>query len=518
MSSKPLTDRPEWAALQSHYAALSQTPLKDLYAQDDNRFTAMSGSVDGLLFDYSKTLMSDETISLLVDLAKACDLEGQRSAMTSGALLNTTENRAALHMALRGSIAADVVTEGQNVNALVSENLEHMRTLSEKIRVNKTITDIVHIGIGGSDLGPRMTYKALSAHHNGPRVHFVSNIDGAHLSQTLAALTPKNTLFIVASKTFTSLETIKNARSAKDWLGGLPVADHFIAVTGNAQGAENFGITPDNILPVYDWVGGRFSVWSGIGLCLSVSLGHDAFEQFLAGAHSMDQHFLSAPFEKNLPVIMALLGIWHRNFCGYEALAVVPYAQNLKDFPAYIQQLDMESNGKSVTRGGREVDYHTAPLILSGIGTDSQHAFFQLLHQGSTIVPCDFIIAANPDVPLSDHHDDLIANVIAQSEALLLGDENNAASHENFEGNRPSSTIVLQRLDPYHLGMLMALYEHKIFVQGIIWDVNSFDQWGVELGKKIAKNTRQALENKDELKTVSTVSKGLLNYILRNKA
>lgn len=514
MSNNSLTEKTEWWALEAHHKTLTHVKIADLFAQNHDRFSKFSRSLDGILLDYSKTCITDETLSLLIDLAQSCALEDWRDKMFSGAALNNSENRAVLHPALRGSARDDLEVDGENVNAFVAGTLSQIKALSEKMCRNKTFTDIVNIGVGGSDIGPHMVCKALLDSADGPRMHFVSNIDGTHLQQTLDQLDPQSTLFIISSKTFTTLETMVNAQSAKNWLGELPLSEHLIAVTENEHGAEKFGVSSEHIIPMRNWIGGRFSLWSGIGFSIALSIGYDGFEQLLAGAHAIDRHFQTAPLAKNIPVLMALIGIWHRNFCGYDAHAIIPYAQNLDLFPSFVQQLEMESNGKSVDRDGKYIDYQTSPIIFGGTGTDSQHAFFQMFHQGTTIIPCDLIVPVHANHDLHAHHAHIIANAVAQSEALMRGRQDENAPHKNFEGNRPSNMIVLSNLDPYHLGMLIALYEHKIFVEGIIWNINSYDQWGVELGKNIAQNISQVIENERNIKKESASVEGVLSYIM----
>lgn len=482
MSNNSRTEMPSWKALEAHHDALKGTRIADLFAQNPARFSEFSAQHEGLLFDYSKTLSTSETLENLIALAKACDLEGWRDKLFSGEKINNSEDRAALHTLLRTPV--DQIEEADH-KSFIAGVLDQIKTISTQLR-ESNITDVINIGIGGSDIGPHMACEALIPFADGPRTHFVSNIDGAHLQQTLAGLKPENTVFIISSKTFTTLETLTNARSALAWAGDT---SRFYAVTTNAEEAQKFGIEQERILPLKDWIGGRYSVWSAIGLSLALQIGFESFERFLAGAHSIDQHFKTAPLDKNIPVLMALIGIWHRNFCDYDALAILPYAENLNRFPRYIAQLDMESNGKSMDREGRPVDYKTSPVVFGEAGTDGQHAFFQLLHQGTEIIPCDFVIIAQLERIVGEHHNWLLANAIAQTETLMHGNHGESAPpHQTFPGNRPSTSLVLDRLDPYHLGMLMALYEHKIFVQGALWNINSFDQWGVELGKKIAKN------------------------------
>ena len=508
MSSK-LTNRPEWKALRTHQEQMRNTHLRTLFAQDERRFERFHIGIDGLLFDYSKNLITDETLKLLLGLAKECGIDNFRGQMFGGAAINTTEKRPALHVALRGSADKNLQIDGENVDAFVDSTLARIKTISEKIRSGK-ITDVIHLGIGGSELGPRMACEALSAQTDGPSIHFVSNIDGAHITQALKGLKPETTQFIIASKAFTTLVTMANAQTAKDWAGNTA---NFIAITANETAAHDFGIQAENILPLRDWIGGRYSVWSAIGLPVAIATGFENFEKFLAGARAADAHFHEMSLENNIPVIMALLGVWYRNFWDYNAQAILPYAQNLSRLPAYIQQLDMESNGKSTDRDGKAVDYATAPVIFGDTGTNAQHAFFQLLHQGTDIIPCDFIAAAQSAYDLSGHQEKLLANALAQSQALMQGEEAKTAPHRNFAGNRPSSTLLITRLDAYHLGLLAAMYEHKAFVQGAIWNLNSFDQWGVELGKKLALGISEALENNKEIKSADSSTAGLLAYL-----
>ncbi len=490
--------------------------MRDLFSEDPERFDAFHTRHEGLLFDYSKHCITEETKALLFDLTKACDIDGKREQMFSGAKINSTENRAALHTALRKPQSGALEVDGQDTTALIHDALKRIKAFSDKIRNGDTITDIVTIGIGGSVTGPEMVCEALKPFSKRDiNIHFVSNIDGSHIAETLRNLKPKTTLFIVASKTFTTQETMTNAEMAKKWLtdslGENAVNEHFVAITADDKKAKAFGIEPDHIFPLWDWVGGRYSLWSSIGLPICISIGFDNFRKLLDGAHSMDKHFQEAPLEHNIPVIMALLGIWHINFCSSHAHAILPYDQYLSRLPVYVRQLDMESNGKNTDREGHKIDYATSPVVFGEPGTIGQHAFYQMLHQGSEIIPCDFIIAAETQNPIGDHHQKLVANAIGQSQALMLGQSDNEP-HKTFDGNRPSSTILLDRLDPYHLGMLLALYEHKIFVQGIIWNLNSFDQWGVELGKALAQKVLSIL-SKDNGKDLDSSTRGLIESI-----
>ncbi len=533
--------------LRSHRVALEGRSLRALFATDPGRYDRLSLQACGLLLDFSKNRVTPETMQLLGALAKAADVEALRDAMLHGEPINLTEGRAVLHTALRAPKGSVAMTGGRDVIADVHDVLERMGRFAEAVRGGslrgtggKQITDVVNIGIGGSDLGPAMVTRALSPYHDGPRLHFVSNVDGAHLADTLKHLDPSSTLFLVASKTFTTLETMTNARSARDWLvaalGEAAVGVHFAAISTNLAAVEAFGISRDRVFGFWDWVGGRYSVWSAIGLPVLIAVGPKRFGEFLAGAHAMDRHFTTAPLERNMPAILALLGIWYRNFWGFPSHAVLPYDQRLERFAAYLQQLDMESNGKRVTRDGRLVDGETGPVVWGEPGTNGQHAFYQLLHQGTTVVPCDFLVAANPhespDRGMADHHTQLLANCLAQGEALMRGktlDEakaellasgmsveaaDNLAPHKVFPGNRPSNTFLYAKLDPATLGSLIALYEHKVFVQGAIWGINSFDQWGVELGKKLAGEIMPLLAGADSSgKDAST--RGLIEAVRR---
>jgi len=509
--------RPEWDSLRKHHKDISQLHLKTLFSEDKQRFEKFHTSLPGILFDYSKHNITDETLASLMALAKACELEKHRESLYSGQKINTTNNRAVLHTALRGSCSPELEVDGEKISGFVQSTLGQIEALSSKIRHNKEITDIINIGIGGSDLGPRMVYKALKPLADGPTVHYVSNIDGSTLYHRLKALKPQNTLFVIASKTFSTLETLTNAQTAKDWLlkdlSADALYDHLIAVTAAPQEAEKFGVRKDHILPMRDWIGGRYSLWSSIGVSIAISNGFKSFLELLRGAKEIDDHFLNAPLEKNIPVIMAMLGVWYRNFWDYSAQAILPYSHDLRDFPTYLQQLDMESNGKSVTKDGQMVSISTGPVIFGEAGTNAQHAFMQLLHQSQNIIPADFILVASPQHPLGDHHEKLLANALAQSKALMEGQDNIDEPYRFFSGNRPSSSLILDKLDPFHLGMLLALYEHKIFVQGVIWNINSFDQWGVELGKINAKTIIKAFENKEKNIKSDSSTTGLFDHL-----
>lgn len=509
-----LTDSPAWKALEAHHQDVRELHLRDLFAQDPERGTRLTAQGAGLYLDYSKHRVTDETLRRLLALARERGVEARRDAMLRGERINVTEGRAVLHTALRQPRGAVVRVDGQDVVPDVHEVLDRVFTFAREVRsgewrgfTGQRIRNVVNIGIGGSDLGPVMAYEALK--HYAQRdltVRFVSNVDGTDLTEKTRDLDPAETLFIVSSKTFTTQETMANARSARAWLltalgDERAVARHFVAVSTNAVEVQGFGIDPANMFGFWDWVGGRYSLDSAIGLSLTLAVGPEHFQELLAGFHAMDEHFRTAPLEANLPVLMALLGVWYGNFFGAETQAVLPYDQYLAYFPAYLQQLDMESNGKSVTLAGRRVDYQTGPVVWGQPGTNGQHAFYQLIHQGTKLIPCDFIGFAQTLNPLplpggGSHHDLLMANVFAQTEALAFGKTledvraegvaEDLAPHRVFEGNRPTSTLLADRLTPHTLGALIALYEHKVFVQGVIWDVNSFDQWGVELGKVLA--------------------------------
>ena len=514
----PLHDAPAFQALQRHYMDASQWHLRTLFSKHPDRFTQFSLEAAGLFLDYSKNRMDGATMSLLMELARERHVTEHRDAMFTGEKINTTEQRAVLHTALRAPRGATVIVNGQNVVPEVHAVLDHLGEFTERVRsgkwlgrTGKPMTDIVNIGIGGSDLGPEMVCRALRAHAKpGLNLHFVANVDGHDLDAVLARVHPETTLFIVASKTFTTRETMMNAQSARAWFlqtGKEPdLAKHFVAVSTNAKAVSEFGIDTDNMFPFWDWVGGRYSVWSAIGLPVALAIGIDGFREFLAGAHEMDKHFRTAPLERNMPVVLGMLGVWYRNFYQCGSISIAPYHQDLAQFPAYLQQLDMESNGKQVTVAGKNVDTDTGPVVWGDVGTNGQHAYFQLLHQGTTMVPVDFIAALQPTHALPSHHAVLLANCFAQSEALMRGKDTEEVRkelqdqglpeadigalllHKVFPGNRPSNTILMDKLTPAALGALIALYEHKVFVQGVVWGINSFDQWGVELGKLLAKN------------------------------
>ncbi len=517
MSSKSISNSPAWKALKQHKEELHDTHMRDLFAQDDGRADKFYLELDGLFLDYSKHRITDKTQELLLALAKEREIETKREEMFSGSIVNFSENRAALHSALRGSTAKDIDLCSENISDFVASTLDKIKNLSNKIRSEGHYTDIVNIGVGGSDIGARMVCTALAPFFDGPRIHFVSNIDGAAILEILATLDLSKTLFIVASKTFTTLETLSNAQTARQMVmercGSQAVQENFIAITAEDKTAMEFGISPENILPLRDWIGGRFSLWSALAMPIAIGGGFETLKSLLDGAHAMDEHFCNAPLKRNMPVTLALLGVWYRNFWGFSAYAIAPYAHHLKVFPEFLKQIDMESNGKSVTLDGAPVDYDTGPLVIGGIGTDCQHAFFQLLHQGTDITPVDFIVIKTPEHKRRDLHEKLTMSALAQSQALMQGQENKDEPHRNFKGNRPSSTLILERLDPYHLGMLIALYEHKIFVQGALWGINSFDQWGVELGKTLAKKLFQHDERSQNYEDLDSSTAMLLKQL-----
>lgn len=524
MSNNPCR-KAEWAALASHHTALSGISMRDLFACNDKRFENFSLQSNGLLFDYSKNKITEETLQKLFALAAACDLEGWRNRMFTGAKINTTENRAVLHTALRAPKDAVIMVDGENVVPHIHEVFGRMKIFSDDVRAGvwkghtgKPLKHIVNIGIGGSDLGPYMVCEALRP-YTAPHIdiHFVSNVDGTHIAETLKKIDPEETLFIVASKTFTTQETMANASAAKEWLveklgSEDAVAKHFCALSTNADAVQKFGIAASNMFPFKDWVGGRYSLWSAIGLSICMAVGYDNFEKLLEGGRAADEHFRTAPMEKNIPVLMGMIGIWHRNFCNYNSIAVLPYDQYLHRFPAFLQQMDMESNGKDVDRDGQAVEgYKTGPVLFGEPGTNGQHAFYQLIHQGSDIIPCDFIAPKKSHNPVGNQHTLLLNNMLAQAQALMQGrtlEEAGGNRARVFAGDRPSNVLLFDSFDPYSLGFLIATYEHKVFVQGVIWNINSYDQYGVELGKELAGNIE-----KGQTGTMDGSTRGLLNYM-----
>ncbi len=500
---------PAWQALNEHAAELKPRHLRELFAAEPKRFAQLSLPLGEVLFDYSKQRVTTETLRLLADLARSADLTGCIERMYAGEAINASEGRAALHVALRQRADRPMYVGGEDVMPRVRAMHEKMRFLCDEVRAGlwrgyrgDPIRHVVNLGIGGSDLGPRMATAALSAYgHPALGVHYVSNIDGADIAPVLETLDPRATLFIVASKTFGTIETLTNARTARDWLlthagdaADAAMSRQMLAVTANPGAALQFGIHPDHVFELWDWVGGRFSLWSAVGLPLALAIGMDNFERMLAGAHDIDEHFRHAPVERNLPMLMALIGIWNINFLGAGNLSISPYSQSLHFLPQYLQQLEMESNGKNVGTDGAALGYATAPIIWGDAGSNTQHAYFQLLHQGGRLIPSDFHAIAASDYPLPGHHDRLLANCFAQAEALAFGNPDTESPLKLCPGNQPSSTFVLPRLDPYHLGLLVAAYEHKTFVQAMIWGINPFDQWGVELGKKLALRLLPAVE------------------------
>jgi glucose-6-phosphate isomerase len=542
-------DLSAWQTLQKHQREMAEVHMRDLFARDPHRFERFSLRLGDILLDYSKNRITSETMVLLFDLARQSNLSGKIEAMFTGEKYNNTEKRAVLHVALRNRSNRPIYVDGVDVMPEVNRVLAHMRSFSEQVRsgawkgyTGKAINDVVNIGIGGSDLGPKMVCEALKPYSKpGLRVHFVSNVDSTDLVETLKHVDPETVLFLVASKTFTTQETMTNAQTARDWFletarDEAAIARHFAAMSTNTAEVTKFGIDPKNMFEFWDWVGGRYSLWSAIGLSIALYLGMDNFEALLGGAHSVDEHFRYTPFEKNLPVIMALLGIWYNNFFGAESHAILPYDQYLVHFPAYFQQGDMESNGKGVTRQGYRIHgYTTGPIIWGQPGTNGQHAFYQLIHQGTKLIPCDFLAAAQSHNPRGDHHPILLSNYLAQTEALMKGktpDEVHAelsaqglsgaaleelAPHKTFPGNRPTNSFIYPKLTPAVLGALIALYEHKIFSQGAIWEVNSFDQWGVELGKQLAKVILPELKSDALVQSHDASTNGLINAIKQMK-
>jgi glucose-6-phosphate isomerase len=498
-----LTSTPAWQALERHRAELGDMHLRDLFAADPGRGERLALDAEGLYLDYSKNRITDATLRLLLDLAEARGLRDQIDAMFAGEHINVTEDRAVLHVALRAPEGAPYARpEVHEVLARMSAFAERIRSGVWKGHTGETIANVVNIGIGGSDLGPVMAYEALRFYTERELTfRFVSNVDGTDIVEATRDLDPARTLFIVASKTFTTLETIRNATSAREWLlRSLPeeaVAKHFVAVSTNAEAVAKFGIDTDNMFGFWDWVGGRYSLPSAIGLSTMIAIGPDRFRDLLGGYHAIDEHFRTAPFERNLPVLLGLLTVWYSDFFGAQTQAILPYDQYLKRFPAYLQQLTMESNGKSVTVEGVPVDYETGPVFWGEPGTNGQHSFYQLIHQGTKLIPCDFIGFLQTLNPAGNHHDLLMANVFAQTEALAFG-QDNPEPYRRFEGNRPTNTILAERLDPATLGKLVAIYEHSVFTQGVVWGIDSFDQWGVELGKVLAKTVADELESEDE--------------------
>ena len=535
------TSTSSYKYLVDHYISLNEKTLKELFAEDTFRFEKFSITFNDILLDYSKNRINEQTIALLIQLAKECKLDEAIKSMFAGEKINVTEGRQVLHTALRNQSETPVVVEGEDVMPKVRAVLAHMKEFVNQIVsgqwkgfTGKEITDVVNIGIGGSDLGPVMVTEALKPYKTRLNLHFVSNVDGTHIAETLKKVNPETTLFLIASKTFTTQETMANAASAKEWFlqSGASVADvakHFVALSTNEKGVADFGIDTKNMFEFWDWVGGRYSLWSAIGLSIALGIGYNNFEELLKGAYDADEHFRTTEFEENIPVILALLGIWYNNFFEAESHAILPYDQYLHRFAAYFQQGDMESNGKYIDRNGNRVEYQTGPIIWGEPGTNGQHAFYQLIHQGTKLIPCDFIAPAISQNPIGNHHQLLLSNFFAQTEALMNGKteeevvsefQKAGKSQEEieklknfkvFEGNRPTNSILLKQITPRSLGSLIALYEHKIFVQGIIWNIYSFDQWGVELGKQLASKILPELGGKEEVNTHDSSTNGLIN-------
>jgi len=532
-----------WNELKDHHKTISKVHMREMFSTDKDRFSKFSLQFGDILLDYSKNRVSAETLELLFRLAQEADLKTWISKLFSGERINITENRAVLHTALRNRSNEAVLVDGKDVMQQINSVLKHMEEFTRSVRngdwkgfTGKEITDVVNIGIGGSDLGPVMVTEALKPYGKpGLNVHFVSNVDGTHIAEVLKKVDPETSLFIVASKTFTTQETLTNAISAKQWFlktakDEKAIAKHFVALSTNEKEVSKFGIDPANMFEFWDWVGGRYSLWSAIGLSIAIYIGMEHFEELLAGAHEMDNHFRTESFEKNIPVILAMLGIWYNNFFNADTHAILPYDQYLHRFPAYFQQGDMESNGKRVTRDGEVVDYQTGPVIWGEPGTNGQHAFYQLIHQGTKLIPADFIAPVQTHNPINDHHSKLLSNFFAQTEALMKGKTEAEAKdeliaqgisgeelekllpHKIFEGNKPTNSIMVKKITPRTLGSLLAMYEHKIFVQGIIWNINSFDQWGVELGKQLAKVILPELEGNDVVRTHDSSTNGLINF------
>ena len=536
-----------WSNLQRHFDSFQNVQLKDLFS-DSNRFEKFSIRLNDILFDYSKNRINDETFKLLLDLAKESGVEASINAMYSGEQINTTEKRSVLHIALRNRSDTPIKVDGKDVMPEVNKVLSKMKSFTEKVRSGdwkgfsgKSITDVVNIGIGGSDLGPLMITESLKPYASELTAHFVSNVDGSHITETLKGLNPETTLFVVASKTFTTQETLTNANSAKEWLLKskaleADVAKHFVALSTNANGVAEFGIDTQNMFEFWDWVGGRYSLWSSIGLSIALNIGFENFEDLLLGAHEMDNHFRDAPFEENIPVILALLGVWYNNFFEAESHCILPYDQYMHRFAAYFQQGDMESNGKYIKKNGERVNYSTGPIVWGEAGTNGQHAFYQLIHQGTKLIPCDFIAPVVSQNPLGDHHVKLLSNFFAQTEALMKGKTSIEAKrelylsgmnaneveellpHKVFEGNKPTNSILVKKLTPKVLGSLVAMYEHKIFTQSVIWNVNAFDQWGVELGKQLAKVILPELKDDSKVEGHDVSTNGLINFYKKYRA
>ena len=537
-----LTDSAAWTRLEQHHSEVEDLRMRDLFARDPQRFQRFHLRLDDILFDFSKNRITEETMRLLYALARDAGLEDRTRAMFAGEKINTSEDRAVLHVALRNRSGRPIEVDGKDVMPDVHRVLDKMKGFCHAVHggdwrgySGERITDVVNIGIGGSHLGPQMVTRALTPYHvDGMQVHFVSNIDGTNMSEVLQRVRPESTLFLVASKTFTTQETMTNAHTARDWLlesapDASAVAKHFVALSTNREGVEGFGIDPENMFEFWDWVGGRYSLWSAIGLSIALAVGFETFEELLEGAHAVDEHFRTTPLERNIPATMGMLGVWYNNFFGAQTHAILPYDETLEFFPTYFQQGDMESNGKSVTRSGERVDYSTGPVVWGQPGTNGQHAFYQLLHQGTKLVPADFLAPARSHHPVGRHHAILLANFFAQTEALMRGrtrEETRAeleaegtpaerldilAAAKTFEGNRPTNSLLFEKLTPGTLGKLIALYEHKIFTQGVVWDIDSFDQMGVELGKQLAKAVLPELDGDAPVTSHDSSTNGLID-------
>ncbi|KOR31166.1 glucose-6-phosphate isomerase [Achromatium sp. WMS2] len=544
-----LPQTPQWQNLVAHWHELSHLHLHDLFTANPQRFAQLHAEAAGIFLDYSKNRITAKTLELLIDLATATGLTDAIHSMFAGVKINNTEQRPVLHVALRNRSKQQFVVDSKDVMPAVKSVLAHMEQFSNQVRTGawrgysgQVITDVVNIGIGGSNLGPLMVTKALGYYHDGPKVHFVSNVDATHIIETLKPLNPHTTLFIIASKTFTTQETLTNAITARNWLlaaysqNEAAISKHFVAISTAAAKVAEFGIATEHMFEFWDWVGGRYSLWSAIGLPIALAIGMPRFYELLDGAYAMDHHFATAPMSKNLPVLLGLIGIWYINFGEFKSHAILPYDQYLRYFPAYLQQVDMESNGKYTTRHGHQVNYATGPIVWGASGTDGQHAFYQLIHQGTQVIPCDFIAAVHSHNEYGDHQAKLLANCLAQTEALMLGKDlaqvtaelqaqgydsaaiASLAPHKVFLGNRPTNTILVDKFTPYTLGSLLALYEHKVFVQGSIWGINSFDQWGVELGKQLASVILKEIQDDTQVSSHDTSTNGLLQRIQRGRA
>ena len=535
------TNTESWKKLNDHFLTMCSKHMTELFKEDVDRFKKYSLKFGDILLDYSKNIITEETKKLLIELAEECNLKDAIDKMFSGATINKTEGRSVLHVALRNRSNSPILVDGKDIMPDINAALDKMKDFCDKVHsgtwkgyTGKTITDVVNIGIGGSDLGPVMVTEALKPYQKDINIHFVSNVDGTHIAETLKKVDPETTLFMIASKTFTTQETMTNAFTARDWFLDVAkeekfVANHFVALSTNAEGVSKFGIDTANMFEFWDWVGGRYSLWSSIGLSIAVTIGFDNFIELLEGAHEMDNHFKTADFEENIPVLLAMIGIWYNNFFDAESEAILPYDQYMHRFPAYFQQGNMESNGKYVDRSGDSVDYQTGPIIWGEPGTNGQHAFYQLIHQGTKLIPCDFMAPAVSQNPVGDHHPKLLANFFAQTEALMNGktedevvaelkaagkdDEyiNEIKNFKVFEGNKPTNSILFKKLTPKVLGSLIAMYEQKIYVQGVIWNIFSFDQWGVELGKQLAKQILPELENENNIDSHDASTNGLIN-------